>query len=397
MSNEASHRDSPSPESAPSEAVVLLVDDNPANLAVLFEHLDEHGYRVLVAEDGSEAVELASRIQPDIILLDVMMPGIDGFETCRQLKSHSTLSDIPIIFMTALTDTRDKVEGFRAGAVDYVTKPFQHREVLARVRTHVVLRRLDAELRDQKRVLEAEVQERLAAEAALKQHVAMLEAQNAELDAFARTVAHNLKDPLNGVLGFADLVVNEFTLEEDAERYLTHIVESARRMNDITEELLLLARLRASDVGREKLDMKSIVRRSRERLTPMLESNRAEIVLGSEWPRAMGYAPWVEEVWVNYLSNAVKYGGKPPRIELGATPLEDGFVRHWVRDNGAGIAPEARPHLFTEFTRLGQVNVRGYGLGLSIVKRIVDKLGGRVGVDSNTGEGSMFYFDLATT
>lgn len=373
---------------------MLLVDDTPANLGVLFDHLDEHGYRVLVAEDGREAVDLAGRVHPDVILLDVMMPGMDGFETCRQLKGEVATSDIPVIFMTALTDTRDKVTGFHAGAVDYVTKPFQHEEVLARVRTHVEMRRLEARLRAQNARLEREVAERTRAEGALKEHVSMLEAQNAELDAFARTVAHNLKDPLNGLLGFADLLAEEARLGGGAAQYLDRIIHSAQRMNDITEELLLLARLRAQELSREPLDMAAIVDRSRERLSRMIAARCAEVIVGHDWPGSLGYGPWVEEVWVNYLSNAIKYGGNPPRIELGATPRSDGHVRYWVRDNGPGIAEAARPHLFTEFTRLGQVQVHGYGLGLSIVKRIVDKLGGRVGVDSTAGKGSVFYFDL---
>jgi two-component system sensor histidine kinase/response regulator len=382
---------------APDQAVVLLVDDTPANLGVLFEHLDEHGYRVLVAEDGEEAVDLAERVHLDVILLDVMMPGMDGFETCQKLKASRTARDIPVIFMTALTDTRDKVRGFRAGAVDYVTKPFQHEEVLARVRTHVEMRRLEAQLRAQNALLASEVAERVRAEIALKEHVAMLEAQNAELDAFARTVAHNLKDPLNGLLGFADILAEEGELTGENARSLDHIIESAQRMNAITEELLLLARLRAQDVDRVPLDMAPIVRRSQARLAPMIAKRSAQVEMASSWPRAIGYGPWVEEVWVNYLSNAIKYGGEPPRIELGASLQEDGparYVRFWVRDSGPGIAEDARPHLFTEFTRLGQVRIQGYGLGLSIVKRIVDKLGGRVGVDTATGQGSTFYFEL---
>jgi two-component system sensor histidine kinase/response regulator len=411
---------------AEEQPIVLLVDDTPANLGVLFEHLDEHGYRVLVAEDGEEAVDLAERVGPDVILLDVMMPGMDGFETCERLKAQPQTRDIPVIFMTALTDTRDKVKGFRAGAVDYVTKPFQHEEVLARVRTQVQMRRLDARLRQQNARLESEVADRVSAEAALKEHVAMLEAQNAELDAFARTVAHNLKDPLNGLLGFADLLADEAGLAGAPARYLEHIIQSAQRMNAITEELLLLARLRAQDVERVPLDMAPIVARSRARLAPLIAAHKAEIRVSATWPRALGYASWVEEVWVNYLSNAIKYGGDPPRIELGASPLpapggpdtrpdtrpdarpdtrpdtgpdpgpDTGarYVRYWVRDSGPGIAEDARPHLFTEFTRLGQVQIQGYGLGLSIVKRIVDKLGGRVGVDTKAGAGSTFYFDL---
>ena len=112
------------------------------------------------------------------------------------------------------------------------------------------------------------------------------------------------------------------------------------------------------------------------------------------WPRALGHAAWVEEVWANYLSNAIKYGGQPPRVMLGAEPQQDGMVRYWVRDNGPGLAPEDQARLFTPFTRLDQVRVKGHGLGLSIVRRIVEKLGGQVGVESQLGQGSTFFFIL---
>jgi signal transduction histidine kinase len=128
----------------------------------------------------------------------------------------------------------------------------------------------------------------------------------------------------------------------------------------------------------------------------MVEQSHAEIVgpEASAWPVALGYAPWVEEVWINYLSNALKYGGRPPRIELGAKAQPDEMTRFWVRDNGPGIPPEAQARLFTPFTRLDQVRAKGHGLGLSIVRRIVEKLGGQVSVESQVGQGSVFSFTL---
>jgi two-component system sensor histidine kinase/response regulator len=142
--------------------------------------------------------------------------------------------------------------------------------------------------------------------------------------------------------------------------------------------------------------MDSIVAEAQRRLVPLIEERQAEIVLPaeSEWPVALGYAPWIEEVWVNYLSNAIKYGGGPPRVELGAEIQPDGMARFWVRDNGAGLVPEDQARLFTPFTRLDQAHVKGYGLGLSIVRRIVEKLDGQVGITSQAGHGSIFSFTL---
>ena len=140
--------------------------------------------------------------------------------------------------------------------------------------------------------------------------------------------------------------------------------------------------------------MAAILAEVQQHLVDMIEDSRAEIILPAHWPTALGYAPWIEEVWVNYISNGLKYGGTPPRLELGATPQNNAMIRFWVRDNGQGLSSEAQTILFTEFTRLDQIRVQGYGLGLSIVRRIIDKLGGQVGVESIVGQGSTFYFTL---
>jgi two-component system sensor histidine kinase/response regulator len=153
--------------------------------------------------------------------------------------------------------------------------------------------------------------------------------------------------------------------------------------------------MRKAEVEHMPLDMGAIVSEAQIQLSQMIAEYRAEIILPAEWPVALGHVPWIEEVWVNYLSNGIKYGGKPPRLRLGATPGE-GMVRFWVRDNGPGLVPAEQSRLFTEFTQLGQVQIRGHGLGLSIVRRIVEKLGGQVGVESTgvPGEGCTFFFTL---
>ncbi|MEL7363865.1 MAG: response regulator, partial [Bacteroidota bacterium] len=158
----------------PSAGTVLVVDDMPANVGVLFDHLSQSGYTVLVAESGASALLQARHGQPDLILLDVQMPGLDGFEVCRRLKHHPETRHIPVLFMTALADAEDKVRGFSMGAQDYITKPFQHEEVVARVETHLTLRRLQDELKAANADLEARVEQRTAElQAALKEVEAM--------------------------------------------------------------------------------------------------------------------------------------------------------------------------------------------------------------------------------
>ncbi len=165
-------------------------------------------------------------------------------------------------------------------------------------------------------------------------------------------------------------------------------------MNNIINELLLMAELREAEVELDPLDMASIVDEALERLAYIIEGGQVQIVLPQVWTVALGHGPWVEEVWINYLSNALKYGGRPPYVELGGEEQADGMVRFWVRDNGPGLGPEETKQLFTLFTRLHQVRAEGHGLGLSIVQRIVEKLGGQVGVESQAGCGSTFFFTL---
>ena len=171
------------------------------------------------------------------------------------------------------------------------------------------------------------------------------------------------------------------------------------KISTIIDELLLLATLRKAEVEISPLDMVRVVAESISRLTKSIKDAQAQIIWpdASVWPMAVGYAPWVEEVWINYLGNALKYGGTPraaPRIELGATAQPAGMVRYWVRDYGPGLTAEDQARLFTPFTRLDQVRTKGYGLGLSIVRRIVEKLGGQAGLTSRVGEGSTFFFTL---
>jgi PAS domain S-box-containing protein len=239
---------------------------------------------------------------------------------------------------------------------------------------------------------------RKRAEEALQQHTAKLEARNEELDAFAHTVAHDLKNPLGMLIGYADVLATDHTdlPPEDIEKYVQAIARNGRRIGRIIDELLLLASVRQAEVEIEPLDMEAAARESLQRLVDMIERYQAEIVLPETWPSALGYDPWVEEVWVNYLDNAIKYGGRPPRVELGAEELPDGRARFWVRDNGSGLSPEEQERLFRPFTRLDQAQTKGHGLGLSIVRRIVEKLGGEVGVESEEGEGSVFSFTLLT-
>ncbi|MBN1488153.1 MAG: hybrid sensor histidine kinase/response regulator [Anaerolineae bacterium] len=380
-----------------SKANILVVDDTRANLRFLAEILTRQGYAVRPALNGSAALASAQARPPDLIMLDIMMPQMNGYEVCKELKSDARTCDIPVIFLSALNEVVDKVKAFEIGGVDYITKPFQVEEVLARVETHLSIRRLQHQLEVQNNALQREIAERKQAQAVLEQYACELEASNAELDAFAHTVAHDLKAPLTALIGFSSLLESRFDkLEhEQVASRLSLITQTGYKMTNIIDELLLLSSVRQiEEVETDLLDMGHIVEEALGRFGFEIEKKKAQVVLPNQWPLAAGYGPWVEEVWVNYVSNAIKYGGQPPLVEIGANTMDNSHVRFWVRDNGPGLTPEQQGLLFTQFTRLHAVRVEGHGLGLSIVQRIVSKLGGEVGVDSDFGNGSQFWFTL---
>jgi signal transduction histidine kinase len=387
--------DSPRPTHSPSEPSketggnILIIDDTPANLRLLAQILSDQGYKTRAVTSGSRALIAAQAMLPDLILLDVMMPEMGGYEVCRRLKANEYTRDIPVIFISALGETEDKIKAFTAGAVDYITKPFRVEEVLLRVQTHLALRDLQKQLQVANSELQRQLQE--------------LQARNEELNAYAHTVAHDLKSPMGTIVGFAGLleVEAEVMPAEELKQYLGLIARKGRMMVNIIDELLLLAEVRQKEAPRNQLNMANILIAVQERLGDMVREYQAQLLLPSlaqlqNWPVTLGYGPWVVEVWVNYLSNAIKYGGRPPQVEVGMAVEAEGFVRFWVRDNGLGLSSEQQSSLFTPFVQLNQAQAKGYGLGLSIVKRIIEKLGGQVGVESTgqPGQGSLFFFTL---
>lgn len=235
--------------------------------------------------------------------------------------------------------------------------------------------------------------DRKQAEEAQRQYTAELQTRNDELDAFAHTVAHDLKSPLSIVVGYTELLYEETVGQEH--NYLGIIANTVHKIDSIIDELLLLAEVRKGRVELKPLPIGVIAREACSRLSHLAAAHVAQIHIATDWPPALGHGPWVEEIWINYVSNAIKYGGHPPVIELGSDRLtDDGQVRFWVKDNGAGLSAPQQAKLFTPFTQLAQVRATGHGLGLSIVRRIVEKLGGTVGVESTIGQGSTFYFTL---
>jgi signal transduction histidine kinase len=221
-----------------------------------------------------------------------------------------------------------------------------------------------------------------------------LEMRNRDLQAFAYTVAHDIKNSLGLVVGYADTLRRSIAdlSSEELKRYLGIIRKHGRKAGEIVDELLLLAELGETEMERELLDMGSILEDVQDRLEAEIDERDALIGVPEAWPEALGHGPWVEEVWCNYIANALKYGGDRPRIQVGGEP-EGRMVRFWVRDEGPGLTAEQQEGLFAPFARRS-TRCKGYGLGLSIVRRIVEKLGGEVGADCAPGQGCGFWFTL---
>lgn len=365
---------------------ILIADDNPANVELLSAILTEHGYQVYYAYQGRDALDMAQRLQPDLILLDVTMPGMDGYEVCRTLKSDPIFSDTPVIFISAGDNLQQKLNAFQAGGVDYISKPFQTREVLARIQTHLELhyRRLEVE-----RLRQSEV--------------AHLNKINQMKDDVLKMVSHDLKNPLGRIMGGMELLSLELddSLSSDAP-YRESIMEkvemiraASQKMRQMLDDMLRLARSESKEIQTFKpialskyladilkeFDMAAHVKNITLKLDTVHDALTVYIS-----PDVFAHAVQ------NLLANAIKYTPEGGQVTLGAT--SDGReISIYVKDTGLGIPPEDIPRLFDKFFRVQRsehVRNSGVGLGLSIVKAIVDQHQGRVDIQSTLGQGSTF-------
>lgn len=344
---------------------------------------------------SEEKLAAIFRLSPDMIIITTRAEG-----RCLEVNDA---------FLRLTGYTRDEVIGRTTAQLKFWADPAQRNQMLARLAERGTLDGLEIEYctKTDRRgyalfyaaPIEIDGEPCLVAMAQditpFKQAQADLHARNEELEAFAQTVAHDLKSPLGNIMGFAEwLQARPDMPAEVRQDYINIIARNAFKMGSIIDELLLLARVRPGDVNAQPVDMGRVVSEALHRLTFVIAESGALISAPDHWPAAVGYAPWIEEVWVNYLSNAIKHGGRPPRVELGAERLADNMVRYWVKDNGPGVAPEARENLFRPFTQLTKVRATGHGLGLSIVRHIVEKMGGAVGFDCTAEGGSLFWFTL---
>lgn len=363
---------------------ILVVDDTPANLQLLGGMLKERGHKVRPVPSGELALQAAASSPPDLILLDIRMPGMDGFEVCRLLKQNEATRDIPVIFISALHETNDKVHGFGLGGVDYVTIPFQFEEVDARVTCHLKLRRLQLELAARNEELRQS-----------NEHLRQLQEFR---DNLTHMIVHDLRSPLNGVLGAIDFVAeNGATLSPSARGLLTMGRDAGRQVLEMINSLLDVGKIEAGELRPNctENDLADVAREAVE-LLGGLHDRRTIVVESAREPWVLSFdRGLILRVIQNLVSNALKFTRETGSVRLSLTPAAAGFTRCAITDDGPGIPPEFHQSIFDKFGQAKSSQNRvGTGLGLTFCKLVVEAHGGRIGVESAVGCGSTFWFEL---
>ena len=366
------------PEIHPS--TILIVDDNPHNLQVLANILREAGYRVATAKDGGKALTFAEKRRPDLILLDVMMPEMDGFEVCRRLKASPDTQEIPVLFISALTETADKVNGFAAGGLDYITKPFQKEEVLARVHAHLSLKHAREALEGANRDLRR---------------------ANATKDKLFSIIGHDLRGPIGSLIHLLEVMAEnpETLTPEEQAAVLKNLYASAKGTYHLLENLLSWARSQRGVIQRNPSDFRLAERVgtsfrqlggiARDKSITLRSAVTDDITVHAD-------ADMVLLVIRNLVSNAIKFVPEGGEVTVSAEPGE-GEITVSVADTGVGIPEENRSLLFrsdTHLTTRGTHDEKGSGLGLMLCRNLVEQNGGTIRVEERPGGGSVFRFTL---
>ena len=358
---------------------IIVVDDTPANLHLLTGMLKERGYKVRPVANGKFALQTAKHDPPDLILLDIIMPEMNGYEVCECLKADEQLSGIPVIFISALNETMDKVKAFKVGGVDYVTKPFQFEEVQARVATHLELRR-------QKRLLQ-ESNEQLRKLEELR-------------DNLVHMVVHDMRTPLTAIYGFLRTLetLEGESLSDQGREFVQTALASTEDLVEMVSSLLDVSKMEAGEMklNPTQCELLTIAREALARVEP-LKGDRQLMLSGADKPvTVMADAEVIARVFQNLLGNALKFTPDDGRVTVSIEPGADA-VRVLVQDTGPGIPPEYRERIFEKF---GQVENPAHeqrhstGIGLTFCKLAVEAHGGQIGVDSEEGRGSTFWFTL---
>ncbi len=361
-------------EERPEKGTILVVDDNPTNLQLLLDYLNEFGFETLVARSGEGALKQAAYAHPDLILLDILMPGLDGFETCIRLKEKEATREIPVIFMTALSDTEDKIRGFDVGAVDYITKPFQQKEVLARIHTQLTIQRQKREL--------AEV--------------------NAMKDRFLSIITQELRQVFDTMSGPSKRLAESFDIFTEKEiRFIAkRLHRTAQDTIRLLEQVMTWVKIQQGTISfyPEALDLYEVVSEAVVAFKEDASRKKIELTHAIE-PETQVFADpqMLLVILRNLLSNAIKFTRQGGSINVRAESRGEDRLEISISDTGIGMSDKSMNKLFRidePYKKPGITGKEGAHLGLIICKAFVEKNRGQIQVESEEGKGSTFRFTL---
>jgi signal transduction histidine kinase len=348
---------------------VLIVDDTPANIDVLGHFLKQSGLDISIALDGEIAQKIISNDKPDLILLDVIMPGVDGYQLCEILKANDQTKNIPIIFITAQFETKDIVKGFEVGGADYIVKPFQELEVLVRIKSQLSIVKLVREL----------------------------ERSNRDLKEFTSIASHDLKEPLRKIISFGEFLKEKITnVDEEGHRYIDKIQDASIRMNALIDDLLIFSSVSTKKKSFERYDLTKIAQDSLINLENRIKTTQGKVNIG-KLPSIEVDPSQTSQLFQNLIGNSLKYHreGTPPAINIFSKSCENEKVEILIEDNGIGFNEKYIDKIFQPLERLhGRSAYEGSGIGLAICKKIVDRHHGTISAKSAEGKGSTFIITL---
>lgn len=360
--------------------LILIVDDIPDNLRVLGNIIKEEGYKIAIASNGRQALTIVNSILPDLILLDVSMPEMDGLEVCRRIKDDPKIADIPVIFLTARTDSEDVLKGFEAGGVDYIPKPFKQKELLARIRTQLEIRSNRTKLLEDAKQLKELI---------------------ATKDKFFSIIAHDLKSPFHALLGLSEVLKEDMDVlsKDEMKKYANMIYNSAAEAFKLLENLLNWSRMQTGKMEYNPFRYEVIhsVTSAVSLLTGTAESKGIQLshsVEGGVFVHAD--KNMIDTVVRNIVSNSIKFSMPGNYVKVSSSMLNENVLIK-IEDNGIGMKEEVKNNLFAldkGHSSLGTQNERGTGLGLILCRDMIEMHKGKIWVDSEPGKGTTVYFTL---
>ncbi|MBT3510032.1 MAG: response regulator [Nitrospina sp.] len=387
---------------------LLLVDDNHVNIDVLRRSLEGEDFSFSMAPNGKVAVKLTASTLPDLILMDVMMPEMNGFEACKLIKANPSTRDIPILFITAKKNSDDIEQGFRLGCSDYITKPFLYPEIRARVKSHLQLRKLIQQKDNwisKLNTIKAELEEKVLERTADLQHAKITaeQASNAKSEFLAR-MSHELRTPMNAILGFSQLMELNPTepLSPTQAQSVTHIRNAGDHLLYLIDEVLDLTKIESGEIkfSIEKTNLSNLVK---ERVIPLVTALAEEqnIIIKTQFVEQSDLMVSCDpsrtvQMLINLMTNAIKYNRENGSVILDYQKSDNEKMRITVTDTGQGIPQDKLQTIFEPFYRLepNDSKTDGVGIGLTITKRFAEKMGARLLVESTLGEGTTFSIEF---